>query len=239
MHSAIVKICAALLVSLVSPWAWGHAISLPENELPSESVIPKLDNPKVVLNRTIQKTQHLSMGLSYGQLLDEMFYNSQLLSLEMRYNFSEFGAWGFRWDQWTGGATTYTETFAADQSQLQFAAAPSRKSGAFLVRSFDFYYGKVSMGKEIITPMHISWLAMAGVQNYESGWLPALQGGGQVRMYLIKNMALDLQYLFSAYQKVDPTSVNVRAANGRPQASEFSKKLSFGQIFQLGISYLF
>lgn len=239
MHSAIVKICAILAIWMAPQLSWSLEISLPENELPSESVIPRLDNPKVVINRTIQKSKHISAGLSYGQLLDEMFYNSQLLSLELRYNFSEMGAWGFRWDQWMGGATNYTDTFAADASQLQFAAAPSRKSGVFILRSFDLYYGKVSLGKETIIPLHMSWLAMAGMQNYESAWLPAVQGGGQLRMYFIKNFALDLQYIFSAYQKVDPTSTNVRAANGVPQDSAFSKKVNLGQVFQLGASYLF
>lgn len=239
MNSAIVNICTTLLILGASHFSWAAEIFLPENELPSESVIPKLDNSTVVLNRTIQKAKHLSVGLAYGNLLDEMFYNSQLLSLELRYNISEMGAWGVRWDQWTGGATAYTDTFATDISKLQFAAAPSRTSGLFVIRVFDLYYGKVSMGKDTIIPLHMSWLAMAGMQNYESEWLPAIQGGGQLRTYFIKNMALDLQYLFTAYQKVDPTSINVRADNGTPQASAFSKKINLGQIFQLGFSYLF
>lgn len=239
MHSAIVKICTVLVILMAPHFSWSLEIALPENELPSESVIPKLDTSTVVLNRTIQKAKHISAGLSYGQLLDEMFYNSQLLSLELRYNISEMGAWGFRWDQWMGGATTYTDTFAADVSQLQFAAAPSRKSGVFILRAFDLYYGKVSLGKETIIPLHMSWLAMVGMQNYESAWLPAVQGGGQLRMYFLKKFALDLQYIFSAYQKVDPTSTNVRASNGIPQETAFSKKANLGQVFQLGVSYLF
>lgn len=239
MNSAVVKICASFFIAIIPSFSWAGKIFLPENELPSESVIPKLDNSTVVLNRTIKKAQRLSLGMAYGGLLDEMFYNSQLLSFELRYNTSEMAAWGLRWDQWVGGATSYTDMFANDTSQLQFASAPYRTSGLFVIRSFDLYYGKFSMGKELIIPMHLSWLGMAGVQTYGAEWLPAVQGGGQVRMYGLKKLAVDLQYLFSFYQKVDPTSINVRAANGTPVESEFSQKLSFGQTFQIGMSYLF
>lgn len=239
MNSVTAKICIALLIFGATSYANAAPISLPENELPSETVTPKLDNRTVVLNRTIQKTGRISGGFSYGSLLDEMFYNGQAMSVELRYNTSEMAAWGLRYDSWTGGATSYTETFAADVSKLQFQVAPSRQSGVFLTRSYDIYYGKVSMGKELVTPMHLSWLAMIGAQNYQSNWLPALQGGGQIKMYLNKHFALDLQYIFSAYQKVDPTSTNVRKDNGTPPASAFTKKLSFGQMVQLGVSFLF
>lgn len=239
MNSVIAKLCVAVLIVTTSLMAKAVEISLPENELPSESVIAKLDNRIVVLNRTIKKDGRFSVGLGYGNLLDEMFYNGQLLSLDLRYNNSEMGAWGLRYDTWTGGATSYADTFAADVSKLQFAAAPSRQSGAFITRAFDLYYGKVSMGKDVVTPMHISLLAMLGAQNYGSDWLPATQGGGQIRMYVQGGFAIDLQYLFSIYQKVDPTSTNVRKDNGTPLVSSFGKRYTFGQIFQVGISYLF
>lgn len=239
MNSVIAKLSLTISLAFLSTSASGAVISLPENELPSESVLPTLDNRTVVLNRTIQKSQRVSVGTSFGNMFDEMFYNARVLSMEVRYNNSEMSGWGLRWDQWTGGATTYNEAFANDVSRLQFSLAPYRKSGAFLTRNFDLYYGKVSLGKEVVFPIQLSWLAMLGAQNYESDWLPALQGGGEIKLYLTKNTALDLKYIFSAYQKVDPTSTNVREENGIPLKSAFEKKLSFGQIFQVGVSYLF
>lgn len=239
MNSAIAKLCFGLILLASHSLANAAVITLPENELPSESVIPKLDNRTVVLKRTIQKTNRLSAGISIGSLLDEMFYNGQLMSIDVRYNTGEMSAWGLRWDQWAGGPTSYTETFANSTGELQFQTAPARQSGFFLTRTFDLYYGKISMGKEVVTPMHFSWLAMVGAQNYEMAWLPAVQGGGQLRVYFTKEMAFDLQYIFSAYQKVDPTSTSVRKADGTPPQTAFTRKLSFGQIVQVGFSYLF
>lgn len=239
MNSAIASLLMSFFILAVSYPAMAGVITLPESELPSESVLPKLDNSTVVLNRTIQKTHRLSVGLSAGSLLDEMFYNSQVFSVDARFSTSEFAAWGLRFDQWTGGATSYTDTFASGNGELQFQTAPARKSGIFILRTFDFYYGKISMGKEVVTPIHISWLAMGGAQNYETTWLPALQGGGQLKLYVNKHIGVDLQYLFSVYQKIDPTSTGVRKADGIPPQSAFGNKLSWGQIVQLGVSYLF
>lgn len=241
MNSAIAKLCVSLILVATSSMAQAAVVTLPENELPSETVLPKLDNSTVVLNRAIQKNSRFSLGVSYGNLLDEMFYNSQMMSLDMRYNTSEMGAWGLRYDSWAGGATTYTDAFATStvtNGPWHFDRAPSRQSGLFLVRYFDLYYGKVSWGKEVITPMHFSWLAMAGAQNYEAAWLPALQGGGQLKVYFTKHASFDIGYLFSVYQKIDPTSASVAKTN-KPNESAFSKKISFGQIFQFGLSYLF
>lgn len=236
MNSVISKITVFLFWSSL---AYAANITLPENELPSESVIPKTDAKSVVLNRTVQKSQRASLGVAAGVLLDEIFNNAQVLTLDARYNVDEGGAWGFRWDQWMGNATTYTETFANSSAQLQFAAAPARKSGAFILRSWDSYYGKVSLGKELIVPMSFSWIALAGAQNWETTWLPAVQGGAQLKIYFTQKTALDLVYLFSLYQKIDPTSVNVRGSNGAPHADSFEKKLSFGQTVQLGITQMF
>lgn len=236
MNSVISK-CAVLI--FWSHLACGATITLPENELPSESVIPKTDSQSVVLNRTVQKSQRVSLGLAAGVLLDEIFYNAQVLTLDARYNIDEGGAWGFRWDQWMGNSTTSTETFASSSAHLQFAAAPARKSGAFILRSWDAYYGKISLGKDVIVPMSFSWLALAGAQNWETAWLPAAQGGAQLKLYFTKKTAFDLLYLFSFYQKIDPTSVNVRSSNGTPDANAFEKKYNFGQTVQLGITQLF
>jgi hypothetical protein len=238
MNSVINKI---LVVSLILLGQAAHAvnITLPENELPSETVVPKTDSKSVVLNRTIQKSHRVSLGVGAGVLLDEAFYNAQALSFEVRYNTDEKGAWGFRYDTWMGDATTYTDTFYGSTAKLQFGAAPARKSGAFILRSFDLYYGKVSLGKEVISPMSFSWIAAVGAQNYETTWLPALQGGAQVKLYMCKSTSIDLAYLFSFYQKVDPTSINVRESNGKPSADAFEKKYSFGQFVQLGVTQLF
>lgn len=235
MNSVISKITALLLCSSL---AYGANITLPENELPSETVIPKTDTKLVVLNRTVQKAKRASIGVSAGALLDEIFYNSQVLTIDARYNFDESGAWGFRWDQWMGNATSYTETFASHSARLNFSAAPPRKSGAFVLRSWDSYYGKVSMGKDVITPMSFSWLVLAGAQNWETTWLPAVQAGAQLKLYFTKKNSIDLGYLFSFYQKLDPSSVRVRD-NATPGADSFEKKLNFGQTVQLGITQVF
>lgn len=236
MNSVISKIICVLLLGNFS---YAANITLPENELPSETVIPKTDSKAVVLNRTVQKARRASIGVAAGVLLDEIFYNAQALTIDARFNTSERGAWGFRWDQWMGNGTSYTDTFASSSAQLQFSSAPARKSGAFILYSFDSYYGKVSLGKEVVSPMSFSWLAMAGAQNYETAWLPAVQGGAQLKLYFTKATSVDLGYLFSFYQKIDPTSINVRASSGVPDQNAFDKKFSFGQLVQLGITQVF
>lgn len=214
-------------------------LSLPENELPSESVQPILDNPTAVLNRILKKSKKINLGITLGTQIDEMFYNAKYLGAEFKFNKSEVTSWGFRFDQWFGGPTSYSESFAADVSQLQFQLAPAKEMSFYFIYSWDLYYGKISISKERTNPIFFAWVAMAGLQKYGTEYLPAAQGGVDFRLYNEKNMALTLKYLIDFYQKYDPTSVNVRKSQGTPSADSFQKKLAFGQVVELGLSWMF
>jgi hypothetical protein len=219
--------------------AKSQEIFLPESELPSESVQPILDNSTAVINRILKKTKKINLGISIGSQIDEMFYNNKYLGIEVKYNSTEVSSWGIRIDQWFGGPTSYADSFATDASQLQFQVAPFKDLSIYSIYSWDLYYGKISLIKEKTNPIFFGWVAMAGVQRYASDFLPALQGGVDFRLYNEKNLALTIKYLIDAYQKYDPTSLNVRKSQGTPSPNSFQRKFAFGQVVEVGCSWLF
>lgn len=220
-------------------------IQFPEDELPSESVIPILDSPKAVINRTVTYTGRWEPKLSYGFLLDEPFYQNSFLSLAVGYSWTEFSGVSLRYLKWGSGLSDYAKQMEGTATALKFGRAPGPDMGYSLSYDYRFFYGKVSFSKRSIIPTVLGSTFEGGMIKYGSKNLPFF-GAGLINSYFFSdpgakshwgvNIGVRL-YLRSA---VDPLSANLSSTSGPvPSEGDFATKTRFSTSLDLGAQYLF
>jgi outer membrane beta-barrel protein len=229
------------LTALV-PAAHAATVEFAPEELPTESVVPVLDSNMAVKKKLIPFTHRLELGLTYGSVIDEMFFNNTMLGIEAFFHMSEDYALGFKYYSRDSGLSSYSEQFeqgTGSGNKLDFSAAPQPKSIMALTYRWDLLYGKVSFGKNAILPTTFNMDIDLGMNEYGGQALPYSSIGIGQKLYAWKHWGISLNYRFMFYQILDPVSTSIVASNPAPSESDFEKKLQISQGIDLGLSYLF
>lgn len=219
-------------------------IQFPDDELPSESVIPRLDSPRAAMNRTVEFTKKWETKLGYGFLLDEPFYQNGFLSLAQAYSWSETSGISLRYMKWGSGLSDYSNQFASTARNLQFGRAPGPDMGYSLSYDYRFFYGKISFSKKSVIPTVLGSVFEGGMIKYGARSLPFF-GLGLVNTYYFtspgntSHWGATIGVRIYLRNLVDPLSKDLSSSVAAPAESDFGTTTRASTTFDLGVQYLF
>ena len=213
-----------------------------DDELPSESVTPITDNSSSILHKKVKFTKRFQLDVNTGSVLDEAIVNSSYFLVRGSYFTNEEYSFGVGLRSRFGGRTTYSDQLYAGSAQLDFDRAPAPTSAHFVSFGYGFYYGKISLGKNMVIPASTKLESDFGLQTFGSTSKPFLQTAVNQSFFANKYLALGFSIGLSLAQVADPTSVNVRSTSPagptNPSESSFSNKIQFNQFLSVNLSLL-
>lgn len=212
-------------------------LTIEEEDLPAESVVPRLDSNMAVKNRLVPLDGRLEIGGSYGDIIDEMFYDSTLLGFQAFYHVTDDTAWGLRYLNRSTGLGTYGEQFTS-QSGTDFSKSPAPGAIIAGIYRWSFLYGKMSFSKDLVFPTIFSLEGDVGINKIGTQNLPYTAIGVSHKLMMKRHFGLSLSYRWLLYQTINPVSSNIRPGSN-PSESDFSKKLQISQTIDIGMSWLF
>lgn len=209
-----------------------------EDELPIESVVPITDNKSTVLNKKIKFTKRFQFDLNTGMILDEPFVNTNYFLLRGSYYINEEYSFGLGTKSRSGGKTSYADQLYQNSAQLDFDRAPSPTQSHFVSFGYNFYYGKISLGKNIVIPASTRLETDFGMQSFGSATKPFIQSAVTESFYMTNRLSLGLSIGLSIAQILDATSANIRSSQPVPSASNFDDKIHFNQYLSINLNAL-
>ncbi len=213
-------------------------VSVSDDELPSESVTPVTDNSSSVLNKKVRFTKRFQLDLNTGSVLDEAIVNSSYFLVRASYYTNEEYSFGVGIKTRFGGRTTYSDQLYQGSAQLNFDRAPAPTSGHFVSFGYNFFYGKISLGKSVVIPASTKLETDFGLQSWGSTSKPFLQSAVNQSFFMNKHLSVGFSIGLSLAQISDPTSVNVRSTQPVPSESSFSNKIQFNQFLSVNLNAL-
>lgn len=209
-----------------------------DDELPSESVTPNTDNSSSVLNKKIKFTKKFQIDLYTGSVLDEPIVNSSYFLIRGSYYTTEEYSFGLGLRSRFGGRTSYSDQLFQGTAQLNFDRAPSPSTAHFVSFAYNFYYGKISLGKNVVVPASTRLESDFGLQSFGSSSKPFIQSAVNQSFFIGTKLSIGFSIGLSLAQIADPTSVNVRSAQPVPSEGAFSDKMQFNQYLSVNLSTL-
>ena len=210
-----------------------------DDELPSESVIPITDNSSSVLSKRVTFAKRFQIDLGTGSVLDEPLINSSYFVFRGSYYTAEEYSFGLGGRSRFGGKTTYSQQLNEGTAQLEFERAPAPTESYFVSFGYNFYYGKLSLGKSLVIPASTKLDTDFGMQTFGSSSKPFLQSAVTQSFYLNRHISIGLSIGLSLAQTYDSTSVNIRSTQPVPSESAFSTKMQTNQYLSLNLSTIF
>lgn len=216
-----------------------------ESDLPTESVMPLVDYPEMVLNKNVTFTNKWSISGSYSRVMDEMFFNNNLMGARIGFGWNEFSSAGIIFQSWGSGLSDYSKVFRQNSAELRVDAAPLPQSQYFLYFEQQYFYGKISIAKELVNTFVFLGRYSGGMTKYETGSLPHLNYTLGYQAYLNANSFVELTLGLSVHQAYNPVGINIRSSstdipvNVLPAKTDFPKKIQFSQTLNLAAGILF
>ena len=136
-------------------------IRFPDEELASESVLPLIDPPQMVLNRNVSLKYRVELGAGAGFGLDEPFYFPFYGVGQLAFNLTEVhavsvtGTYFFPLRSSSGRALNQGKGLEASGKKLDPLKAPYPQMMTFLNYQYTPYYGKISLAKNWVLNLSI------------------------------------------------------------------------------------
>ncbi len=105
-------ISALLVIGVVR--ASGETIEFAEDELATESVLPKFDQPTATKKRVVPTAKRFEVDVQAGTSLADAFFTTVPIGLLAGYHFNEFSAVQVRADYYLNSVTSYKQQIIAD-----------------------------------------------------------------------------------------------------------------------------
>lgn len=210
-----------------------------DDELPSESVIPITDNNSSVLNKKVKFAKHFQLDLGTGSVLDEPLINANYFIIRASYYTTEEYSFGLGLRSRFGGKTTYSEQLGEGSARLEFQRAPQPTTSNFVSFGYNFYYGKISLGKNVVVPAATKLDTDFGMQTFGTTSKPFLQSAITQSFFVGNHVAVGLSIGVSLAQTYDSTSVNIRSTQPIPSESAFSTKMQTNQYLSVNLNTVF
>jgi outer membrane beta-barrel protein len=228
-----------LFIFLMPLLSLGADITFSDEELPNESMPPRLDSPKAVINKAITFENRFEPKATYGWLMDEPFYQNKYLALSLSYGWNEFSGATLRVLSFGTGISDYANQFAGTKASLQFDRAPGPERGYSISYDYRLLYGKVSFSKQAVIPTTVISTYELGMIKYGDRHLPFYGAGLLNNYYIGKSWGINLGLRLHVRQAVDPLSSDLKAATPKPSESDFGTTNKFSTSFDLGLQFLF
>jgi outer membrane beta-barrel protein len=242
---------AAILLILASSPAFGEMkINFPEEELATESVLPKFEEKSAIKNRNVKHAGRFELNLMGGMVASEALYSPFNFGGSLTYHFDNTHAIHVMATFFLGGlndngeALKNGDVFLADGSagQIRFDAEEAPNKEMLLAAHYQYtaYYGKISLTGDVV--MNLTLSALLGGGAYIMGDLiaPAANVGISQRFYFNSKFALRFDIILSAFNGVDITSAGPLnpTDNVVPDAEDFDRSVQFDSNLFFGLSIL-
>lgn len=232
-----------LLVSFCFQQAsYAETVEFSVDELATETVLPRFEKTRVVLNRNIETAGHFELGGGLGLALNEPFYNPMQFHLSGTYHIDDLHGINLWGAFFSDGLSQYGEQLKRGEGlsmgeSFDASKAPVPSMMALANYQFNAYYGKISLSKQAVA--NLSLFGTAGLGVLQTGGITnfgANFGFGQ-NFYLSQNLALRVDLRFLIYHGPDATSQRLRVTD-RPAEDAFAKDWFVKTFANLGLVVL-
>ena len=230
-----------LFVNFTYSFSFAEVIEFPDEDLATETVLPVFENKVAVKNRLIELEGRFEAGFQLGATLNEAFYKSEVVGINLGYHLDELHGIGFYYLTWSGELSSYGEQLGVNppvaiDSPIDFSKAPAAESLYVFNWEYNAFYGKISLSKQTVLNLHVfSSLGLGQIKFGDQSNVAFNAGIGQ-RLYFSENWALRLDFNLLFYSGPDPTSRGTLSPSGPSyDASDFSSKQYFNQSLTVGL----
>lgn len=237
-------ICLFGLLSL-SPLAQALKISFPDEELATESVLPQVDVPTMVLNRHISLKSRFEITTSLGLGLDEPFYFPFYPTGQLSFHLTEvhsISLLGIYYLPLLSSTGNQLKQGVGIEGTFDPSKAPYPQMSAFINYQYSPFYGKISLSKALNLNLSIYGFTGLGlvVSNQNDRFPSANIGIGQ-KLYITKQLGLRGDLAFYGYYgpalaKLD-LGPSVRSLKYSELSSE-QKRINLNILASLGVIFL-
>ena len=239
----IILMSLILILSVTTQAQQQEIDQFTESDLPTESVMPLVDYPEMVLNKNVTFTNRWAMAGMYSRGTDEMFFDNNLLGFRIGYFWDEFSAAGFSYQMWSTGLSDYSKVFEQNSAELKVNLAPAPQNQYFLYFEQQYFYGKISVARDVVAPFVFLGRYSLGMTKYDTQSLPNFNYSLGYQTYLGKNFFLELTLGLSVHQGYNTVGLNIRnsvpISTPTPAKTDFPKKIQFSQSLNLSAGLLF
>lgn len=226
-----------LFVLLFSIESHAVKIQFPEEELASESVLPKFDNPEPVKNRSVTTAGRFEVTGMFGWTLNDVFVDPITIGAIATYHINEIHAFQFYANKFTAKENSYP-----GQIQNETGVAlphPALPESAFLL-SYQItpFYGKLSITSQGVMNMAFYGTAGVGTYNVDGDNNFAMSAGLGSKLYFTKRLNLRLDYRWFFFNAKDPINQVDLGANGTID-KDLGSRQQFNSILTVGLGFLF
>ena len=220
------KFLIILLVLFGSYSAWAEKIIFPEDELATESVLPKFDRPDSVRSRNIATAGRFEFGAFTGWASDEPIFNPIQFGGTATYHFDETHGLNLVYGLFGGGVNSYAKEINSSVG-LDYTNAFGPKGYYLADYQFTGFYGKMSMAKDTVVNLHLFGLVGAGMMDFGGVNEMILNFGLGQKFYFSKNAALRFDMRFMRYNGPNPAAISKTDLNSGTKTAEDFESTSF------------
>ncbi len=233
-----------ILISAISFEGHASSIEFPEEELATDTVLPKFDNQTMVKNRYVNTKERFEIQGGMGFNLTEALYNNKSFHLGLGYNFTETHAVQLVGMFMMEGLSENGEALKRGEGifgSLDAELAPHVEQMVLLDYQFTAWYGKISITKNTIWHMSLYGLLGASYVGFTDSSTVALNVGFGQKFYLTRNLALKTDFRFHFYQGPNPASSDQALETGSQPVSsdDLDSILYVPTILQVGLMFIF
>jgi outer membrane beta-barrel protein len=212
-------------------------IQFPEDELASESVLPKFDNPEPVKNRNVVTKGKFEVTAMLGWTLNDVFVDPLTMGGIVTYHLTEIHAIQFYANKFSSKINGYPAQI--DQQTTTGIPNPAIPESAYLLAyQITPYYGKLSTTKQGVTNMSLYGTAGLGTYQVSGAKNFALSAGIGSKVYFTKKLSLRIDYRWLFFKAEDPINQIDTGSNGSID-KELPDRAQFNSILTVGAGYLF
>ncbi len=242
---ATLSLIAGILLSLT---AYAETIEFPEEELPTESVLPVFDKTVVIRDRAVKTAGRFEIGVGTGLNLAEPLYSQTVFNITGTYHLDETNGINVNALFLSSGLSQAGQDLKSGNvppagKVFDASLAPTVQEMLFGNYQLTAYYGKVSLTKQTVMNLSLYGLAGAGLVQWSDHSTFGFDVGFGQKLYFTPHQGLRFDMILAMYTGPDPTNPNTtgKALTGSTKlsSSDFSTTYYMRPFMTLAYVYLF
>lgn len=212
------------------------AVQFPEDELPSEVVMPSGLAATMIYNPTVKFAKKIQASIGAGAILDDPYFDGSNIKFGSRYFLSQYWALGLDFHSVVKKTSTYAEQFRG-QRNLNFEQAPNLSQIVMIDSRWQPYYGKMSVSQDLILNQTFFVEGGLGLLRYQNsaGNFYGLQMGFGQNFFWTDSWSFDYSLHFMLHSAPNILSQDL----SKTVTGDYSSKYQSHFLFNFGVSKLF
>lgn len=247
----LVLLIMALSSPLQASFFETDKLTIPEDELNKEIVLPRLDTLEVVKNQNIRFTQKIEFGVNLGANFTEPIYNPLRMGVDVGYHWHEAKSFHLSYINHAAGFNNQyvpgiqSEGNGADPGPIgeyDFNRSPRLKNSFWGYYNLKAYYGKISITKRKTMNLSLYTQYGLGLAQYEHKMYPGLAIGVGQKFFFTPNLGFKAEIRLQYQGQSNPFLGGSKLKNNQfpvPSSSDFQDVYRFGTVFESGLVWIF